>query len=262
MADIHQQAADRAADDTTARDRPARPTGPRANTTRRTLIDLLKRRGPSDAAALAAALGVTAMAVRQHLYELQADGLVQFEEQPRPVGRPAKLWRLTAGADSFFPDGHADLTVGLIGAMTAAFGEAGMDRLLAVRSEAQVAAYRARLAGVADLGGRLAALAAARTEEGYMAEVVAPATPDGAWLLAENHCPICHAAAACTGLCRMELEVFAAVLGPDVAVARTDHILAGARRCAYQVTMAPADAAAAQPVAKDPAASGIGAGGV
>lgn len=65
-----------------------------------------------------------------------------------------------------------------------------------------------------------------------MASVVKDA---GGFLLIENHCPICAAAAACQGLCRSELAVFRAVLGSDVVVDRVDHILAGARRCAYRV---------------------------
>ncbi|MES2724598.1 MAG: MarR family transcriptional regulator, partial [Pseudomonadota bacterium] len=55
------------------------------------------------------------------------------------------------------------------------------------------------------------------------------------FLLVENHCPICAAAAACQGFCRAELMVFRAVLGPGVHIERTDHILAGARRCAYRI---------------------------
>jgi predicted ArsR family transcriptional regulator len=39
------------------------------------------------------------------------------------------------------------------------------------------------------------------------------------------------------GLCRSELAIFRAVLGADVTVERTDHILAGARRCAYRIGM-------------------------
>ena len=81
---------------------------------------------------------------------------------------------------------------------------------------------------------RLQALAAIRSEEGYMAEV--RKAEGGAYLLIENHCPVCHAAAACTGLCAAELSVFQAVLGLDVEVTRGDHILAGARRCAYRVS--------------------------
>jgi hypothetical protein len=40
----------------------------------------------------------------------------------------------------------------------------------------------------------------------------------------------------CTGLCGKELEVFQEVLGEDVRIERTEHIVAGARRCAYRVS--------------------------
>lgn len=56
---------------------------------------------------------------------------------------------------------------------------------------------------------------------------------DGALIFVENHCPICAAAAACAGVCRSELETFQKVLGAQVV--RQEHILLGARRCAYRV---------------------------
>ncbi len=213
------------------RDTRIRRAGPR---TRRAIIDILKREDPQDAATLAGRLGLSAMAVRQHLYALRDDRLVTYEEQSRPFGRPAKLWRLTPAADDFFPDGHADLTIDLIQAMKRAFGSKGLDQLLAVRSRAQVETYGKRVKPEDTLPKRLTALAALRTKEGYMA--AARKSADGGYLLVENHCPICSAAAACTGLCGAELEVFKKVLGDDVAVERIDHILAGARRCAYRVT--------------------------
>ncbi len=174
------------------------------------------------------------MAVRQHLYGLREEGLVSHTREPRPVGRPAKAWRLTAQADAFFPDGHADLTLGLIGAMKKAFGADGLDRLLAVRAAEQIETYGARIGAGQPLERRLAALARIRSEEGYMAAVETEAP--GRYLLVENHCPICAAARACQGLCATELQVFRAALGEDVDVERVDHILAGARRCAYRIT--------------------------
>ena len=59
---------------------------------------------------------------------------------------------------------------------------------------------------------------------------------DGTLTLVENHCPVCAAATACRTLCRSELAIFRDVLGDGARVERTDHILAGARRCAYRVT--------------------------
>ncbi len=212
----------------------AATTPPLEPRTRRGLLERLKQDGPQDAGTLAGELGVSAMAVRQHLYALEKEGLVGFEEQARPVGRPAKLWRLTAAADRFFPDGHADLTLNLLAAMRAAFGDAGLEKLLALRTAEQIAAYRRRVKSAGSLEARLRALARIRSEEGYMAAVEA-AEEGGGFLFVENHCPVCAAARTCQGLCASELEVFRRVLGPDVSVERGDHILAGARRCAYRV---------------------------
>ncbi len=228
-----------------ARGAPTPPAGTETRT-RRAIVELLKWHGPQDAQALAARLDVSAMAVRQHLYALAEEKLVTSQEEPRPMGRPAKLWQLTAAANELFPNAHADLTLSLIGAMRVAFGESGLARLVAIRTRSQIEAYRSHVPRRGPLRPRLLALARLRAEEGYMAEV--QEAPDGALLLAENHCPICVAAAACTRLCAGELEVFQEVLGPDVLVERTDHILAGARRCAYHVSLR-SDATSPTPVA-------------
>jgi predicted ArsR family transcriptional regulator len=201
------------------------------------ILYFLKTKGPDTAAALAHRLKVTAMAVRQHLYRFQAEGLVEFTDERRRVGRPARIWRLTRNAAARFPESHAELTLEMITAIRATFGEAGLDRLLKERTRHQLKDYRARLASA---GGALAdkarALAEIRRAQGYMAESSARA--DGAILLAENHCPICVAAAQCQGLCREELSLFRALFGKSATVERTDHILAGARRCAYVITPA------------------------
>ena len=207
---------------------PVKPTSP----TRRALLNCLKQQGPHDAASLAGKLGLSAMAVRQHLYALEREKLVEHQLQQRPRGRPAKLWQLTAAADRFFPDGHAELSVDLIHSLAEAFGPAGMERLLAERARRQIGEYTQRVPRRGPLVKRLQALCSLRSDEGYMAEVH---DDDGGWLFVENHCPICTAATACTGLCAAELDVFQAVLGPDVAIERSEHIVAGARRCAYRV---------------------------
>ncbi len=199
----------------------------------------LKTRGPQTAAQVAKRLGVTPMAVRQHLYRLAEVGEVAYSDERRKVGRPTRVWRLTEAAAARFPNSHGDLTIEIISAVRAAFGESGMERLLAERTRRQLDDYRKRLRGVGkSLAARVQALAAIRREQGYMAECSKMAR--GAMLLAENHCPICAAAATCQGLCREELNLFREVLGPRVSVERIDHILAGARRCAYRIESTPA----------------------
>ena len=198
------------------------------------MLALVKRAGPISADALARRLKLTPTAVRQHLQALGEEGLVAGAEAPPPTGRgrPARLWRVTEAADARFADAHAGLSAELIAQVRRVFGEAGLDKLLELRTADQAAAYLAEIGGARSLRVRLTALAAIREREGYMAEVREDA--DGLLLL-EHHCPVCTAARACTGLCREELALFTQVLGPGVRVERISHILAGAGRCAYRV---------------------------
>lgn len=196
------------------------------------LLLLLKTRGPQTAADLGAIVGVTGEAARQQLVRLAADGLVASTAEPRGVGRPAQVWSLTDAGNARFPDAHAELTVQLIRLVRAQFGEEGLDRLIDARSSESKAAYAVALEGAAGLGEKVARLAEERTREGYMAESRAE---EGGYLLIENHCPICAAAAACQGFCRAELEAFRAVLGPGASVERAEHIIGGDRRCAYRI---------------------------
>jgi predicted ArsR family transcriptional regulator len=193
----------------------------------------LKSRGPLATSILAHALGITEVGVRQHLAKLHGEGLVGFEDQAGEVGRPKRMWRLTAKGHARFPDTHGDLTVNLIEGIRTVFGEAGLDRLIEARQEAGVASYRQALERHPDLRDRVGVLARLRTAEGYMAEF--EMQDDGSFLLIENHCPICAAAKTCQGFCRSELELFQAALGAGVSVTRQEHLLSEGRRCVYHI---------------------------
>ena len=208
------------------------PAGERK--TRRAIGKLLKMEGPIDSAQLAERLGLTTMAVRQHLYALQREGLVTHEERPVPIGRPAKFWSLTREADRLFPEAYAELSVALIDSVKDAFGEEGLERVLTSRCARQRTDYGKRIRPGDSLERKLQELAKVRSEEGYMAEI--RREEDASYLLVENHCPICAAANACQGFCSTELELFRSVLGPGVNVERAEHIIRGDQRCVYRVT--------------------------
>jgi predicted ArsR family transcriptional regulator len=194
----------------------------------------LKSVGPQSADALARRLKVTVVAVRQQLGRLLNKGLVAFEDRREGVGRPKRLWSLSEAGHARFPDSHAAMTVDLIQAIGAVFGEDGVDRVIEEREQAMRRLYRERLKPARSLTERAKLLAEQRAEEGYMADVKRQS--DGSLVLVENHCPICVAAKACQGFCRSELALFRELLGPDATVEREEHILSGARRCAYRIT--------------------------
>jgi predicted ArsR family transcriptional regulator len=186
-----------------------------------------------DVMALSSEFLLSGMAIRQHLNALKEEGLVTHEEEARPMGRPAKLWRLTPEANRFFPSGYSELSVSLINSMREAFGNEGLDKLLAVRNNNMQEQYLQHLGDASGVREKLEKLADIRTNEGYMAEVKDQG--DGSLLFIEKHCPICEAAAACTGLCKNELNLFQTILGNSVLIERVEHILVGGRNCVYRV---------------------------
>ena len=200
------------------------------------ILHLLKTRGAMTAQQLAALLDMTSMGARQHLHQLQEEGLVSAFDRKEKVGRPSRYWQLTGEAQQHFPDRHAELTLTLIDNVRELFGEDGLQQLIDKREREAEASYSRELATIDDLGARLARLAELRSHEGYMAEVIEQGP--GQWLLVENHCPICSAAKTCRNFCRSELAIFRRCL--RARVERSEYILEGARRCAYLVSAAPA----------------------
>jgi predicted ArsR family transcriptional regulator len=196
------------------------------------ILILIKTDGPQLAAAIGDTLGISGEAARQQLSKMAEEGLVEpVTVAAAGRGRPRQLWHLTASGNRQFPDGHAELTASLLGTLVEQLGAAALDTVISAREAETLQRYRQELGEAHDLASRIEALAGIRTREGYMADHWQEA--DGSFMLVENHCPICAAATACAGFCRSELETFRAVLGADIE--RSEHILAGARRCAYHI---------------------------
>ena len=202
------------------------------------LLFELKTRGPATTGDLAARSGITRQAAREHLRRLRLAQLVEPSRAAARVGRPGHRWSLTAKGHGRFPDTHAQMTVELIASIRAEFGEAGLDRMVARREQTIAERYEQALRGAEMLDERVVRLVRLRSAEGYMAEM--SRGEDGRYVLVENHCPICAAAAACQGFCRSELALFARLLAP-ARVERLEHLLAGGRRCCYLVVPAEDD---------------------
>lgn len=195
----------------------------------------IKRLGPQSAALLSKQLDMTTMGIRQHLDQLSAEGLVQATEpRGQARGRPVRHWQLTEKGNRRFPDAHAQVTAELIAGVRDLLGADSLDQIIRHRGEQALAHYRQVLVNEATLQTKVIALARARTEEGYMADVQLLSAEE--MLLIENHCPICIAAQSCQGFCRTELETFQQLFGDGVKVEREDYLLAGGRRCSYRIS--------------------------
>ena len=178
------------------------------------------------------------MAVHQHLSVLNAERLVEFSDEQRKLGRPARIWQLISVAHERFPDHHAQLAVDMRQVVQSVFGEEGLERVTDEWTHQQMVAYRARVPSPdLPLAQRVAALVSIRREEGFMAEC--GSALNGAIELVENHCAIAKAAHLCSKLCSGKLTVFRTVLGVGVTVERVEHFFAVDRRCTYRILAEP-----------------------
>lgn len=206
------------------------------------IVSLLKVEGALTAKVLASELQLTTMGVRQHLQALEESGDISFEDKKAARGRPTRYWALTTKSNSRFPDRHEELTLQLIDSVKSVFGDSGLEQLISHREQASLDLYQTALANKEGLEDKLNALAQLRTQEGYMANVVKGSLDnkicdDSVYWLLENHCPICAAASSCLNFCRSELNLFQTILADVATVSREEHIIEGARRCAYKVTV-------------------------
>jgi DeoR family transcriptional regulator, suf operon transcriptional repressor len=203
-------------------------------TTRRAILNLLKRHGPLDTSEVARALSLTPAAVRQQLSRLEDDGLLEhFDGVPegRRRGRPRHVYQLTGAAEALYPKRYGDLTTELLGYLGGP-GAPQVDDLFDQRRRRRVAGALPRTSGL-PFDEQVLALTNILDEDGYLAD--AERLPDGSWRITEHNCAILTVAHGFSQACTSELAFIREAL-PGATVRRVAHIMDGAHVCAYVVS--------------------------
>ena len=210
---------------------PTLPTG------RRAVLYALRRRGEATAEQVAEQLGMTVSGARQHLTALADEGFVDAREIPSDTpkrGRRARAYSAAAAADAYFPKASGELTNELLG-YVADSDPALLDNLFAKRRQHRIENAHARLASKHTLGTQVAELAKILDEDGYLATHERVGT--GVYRVIEHNCAIWAVAQKYGQACVSEIDFIRAVL-PDATVERVQHMVAGARHCAYEIRAA------------------------
>lgn len=186
--------------------------------TRDRVARILLESGPTTAAGLAAALGLSPAAVRRHLDALVALGEVQGKDRPvrgqRGRGRPARVFALTDAGRDGFPHTYDDLASAALRHLAAHGGVEAVERFAAERVAALEERCRDAMADVADEpAARAEALADALSREGYAASASAIASGGQ---LCQHHCPVAHVATEFPQLCEAETQAISRLLGTHV----------------------------------------------
>jgi predicted ArsR family transcriptional regulator len=221
--------------------------------TRGQVARLILELGPSTAATLGGRLGLTPAAIRRHLDNLIAEGLIETRIARtyghRGRGRPAKVFVITDAGRSAFEHAYDDLAANALRFLAEAAGPEAVAEF-ARRQLADLERRYAPVVAQGELASRVQALAEALSADGYAASAgPAPAIarrPDGhgggaagppGEQLCQHHCPVEHVAAEFPQLCEAETEAFGRLLGTPVQ--RLATIAHGDGICTTHVTGQP-----------------------
>lgn len=198
--------------------------------TQRWVLASLKRLGEASADELAAELGVSASAVRQHLGALRSAGLVEARRAQGPRGRPAERFRATVRTEPMFVGGGADLSIELLSHIEQEDPEL-VERVFDRRRAQLVEEARHHL-DADSVEARIAQVTELMDAQGYLCDFEQVAR--GHYRINLHNCAIWSVASRFRQACASELEFLQGVL-PDAAVQRVTHKTAGAHTCAYDV---------------------------
>jgi predicted ArsR family transcriptional regulator len=207
--------------------------------TRGRIARLILENGPVTAGALSTSLGLTPAAVRRHLDNLLADGLIEARTArphgngSRGRGRPARLFAITDAGRCAFEHAYDDLASSALRFIYETAGPQGVTEF-ARRQLADLERKYRPVVAAAPPGQRARVLAEALSADGYAAGTsVAPAAGGGEQLC-QHHCPVAHVAEQYPELCEAETEAFGRLLGTPVQ--RLATIAHGDGICTTHVT--------------------------
>lgn len=197
-------------------------------TQRLSIVRELKRSKGLAVKEIARRLGMSYMGIKQHCIELAREGYLDTWRNPKPMGRPEMLYRLTRKANDLFPTDSNALTLAILEAARQMFGPSTPLKLLFVYFRDKTEGYAAKLHGETP-EARARWLSRLRDREGCISEVV-----NGEVLqIIERHSPIRDLLEAYPEAANMERELFERVLGARVA--RRCEASGGLYECVFTI---------------------------
>ena len=189
--------------------------------TRGRIVAALKR-GPRSAGDLAAELGLTANAVRQHVARLERDGLVEDAQARRGRTKPSQLFALTHEGDRLFPQRYDVLLNAVLDEVRREGGPDAVNTIFRKIGERSARRHAHRFDGK-DAAQRVDEVAKILGEHGVLADV--ERKPEG-FVLREHNCPFKETAIShpqvCTVVHTLMEETLSAAPQQLTSIARGD----------------------------------------
>jgi predicted ArsR family transcriptional regulator len=203
------------------------------SSTKQKILTHLKKSDHLTVAELSRRMGITPMAVRQHLMTLEKKGIIQYEAKKYGVGRPVFLYSLTERAEGIFPKAYGTFLTDMLRTLEEMDGKRKLDKLFRLRKEHLLAEKRKSLSGLGTLPEKLSKLAEELEADGFMAEL---SQDKDNFILKQFNCPIKGVSSEFTQPCKYELELYRDLLGTGVS--RPECQREGDPACVYLIPKA------------------------
>jgi predicted ArsR family transcriptional regulator len=180
---------------------------------------------------LAEAVDINPISVRHHVTKLEAEGLIQSEEERHGVGRPRLVYSLTSKGMEQFPQRYLQLTLRLLEHLKTNLSEEVLTEIFQDLAEG-ITSELTQDIDLEDLSleERLHLLQKVLTAEGF---VVNLQEEDGNYFLVEASCPYHHIGEEYPEICILDQELIAHFTATTTK--RIECILDGDKQCKYLI---------------------------
>jgi predicted ArsR family transcriptional regulator len=178
---------------------------------------------------IAEAVDINPISVRHHINKLQAEGLVDSEEERHGVGRPRRLYFLTENGQERFPTRYLRLTVRLLNQLKETVPEPVVAKLFAQMAAEMASEYQVEIRGLS-MEERLDLVTSLLKTEGFSVEWE---KEEDQYLIREITCPYYHIGQNHPEVCSVDQTLISTVLA--LPAEKVKCVLNGDANCTYVV---------------------------
>jgi len=200
------------------------------NSTRNSIIQLLKKSGGLSIEELSKSIHITPMGIRQHLLSLEKKGVVTYVSKKHGIGRPGFVYKLTDKADTLFPKAYDKFAIEILNDIKKYEGPQKLDTIFRWRKDKQLKTFKDAFAGMETIDDSVKELKKMLEAEGQMVELT---RSNGHYHLKQYNCPIYKVASEFKNICAYELQLYREVFGEGVT--NEQNISDGSPSCFYKI---------------------------
>jgi len=201
-----------------------------SKSTRQRVLQTLLSRQRCTINELAEAVNINPISVRHHITRLEAEGLVNSEEERHGVGRPRRLYFLTEDGQERFPSRYLRFTIRLLEQLKDTMPEAMVSLLFRHMAEDVASEYEAKMSGL-NMEERLNLVTQLLSNEGFTVEWEQKGNE---YHIREISCPYYHIGQSHPEVCSVDQTLISTML--SVPAEKVKCVLNGDTYCTYVVS--------------------------